>query len=87
MLDIRTPIGLMFLVLGCLIGAYGLVTPAEMYRMSLGINVNLLWGGCMAVFGALMLGWQWLSPQKSPQVPEAELSATVPAETDGVSAL
>lgn len=86
MLDIRTPIGLMFLVLGILIGAYGLLTPPELYRISLGLNVNLFWGGCMAVFGVLMLGWQWWSPQKQPQVQEVEISAVVPAETDGVSA-
>lgn len=62
MLDIRTPIGLMFLVIGALLAVYGLSTPAEMYKISLGYNLNLWWGLAMAAFGALMFGWQLLSP-------------------------
>jgi hypothetical protein len=62
MLDIRTPIGLMFLVIGALLAIYGLITPAEMYKISLGYNLNLWWGLAMAAFGALMFGWQVLSP-------------------------
>lgn len=83
MLDIRTPIGLMFLALGVLIGVYGLVTPGEMYRISLGINLNLIWGGCMAVFGVAMLLWQKLAPQE--QRSEGELTGTVPADGERAS--
>lgn len=85
MLDIRTPIGSMFLALGVLIGVYGLITPAETYRMSLGINVNLIWGGCMAAFGAGMLGWQRLAPQEQPQVQEVEITTTVGQASEDVS--
>jgi hypothetical protein len=54
-LDIRFPIGLMFLVLGMLLAGFGLVSPAGLYRRSLGINVNLWWGLVLALFGAVML--------------------------------
>ena len=64
MLDIRTPIGLMFLAMGLLLAIYGLTTPAEMYKISLGYNLNLWWGLAMAVFGGLMFGWQFLSRGK-----------------------
>lgn len=62
MLDIRLPIGAMFLAIGLLLFVYGLVTPAEMYKMSLGYNLNLIWGAVMAAFGAAMLAWMRFSP-------------------------
>ncbi len=55
-LDIRLPIGLLFLILGLLLSLYGLLTlnnPA-VYAKSLGDNVNLWWGGCLLIFGAVM---------------------------------
>jgi len=54
-LDIRYPIGLMFSLIGLLMAVYGLVTPAELYQRSLGINVNLWWGLVQIVFGGWML--------------------------------
>jgi len=55
-LDIRLPIGMMFSLLGLLLVAYGAATGAdEMYKASLGININLVWGGVLFVFGAIML--------------------------------
>ena len=62
MLDIRMPIGAMFLAIGLMLGAYGLMTPAEMYAISLGYNLNAIWGAVMALFGAGMLGWMVLDP-------------------------
>lgn len=64
MLDIRTPIGLMFLIMGALLAIYGLTTPAEMYKISLGVNLNLWWGLAMAAFGGIMFGWRFLSRGK-----------------------
>lgn len=52
-LDIRWPIGLMFTLIGALLAAFGLVKSAE--STSLGININLIWGLVLLVFGALML--------------------------------
>jgi hypothetical protein len=56
-LDIRTPIGLMFTVLGFILTGAGLFTSGEIYRRSLGINVNLGWGIVLLLFGAVMLAY------------------------------
>ncbi len=56
-LDIRFPIGLMFTLLGLLLGGYGLFTGSDtgMYAASLGINMNLIWGAVLLLFGGGML--------------------------------
>lgn len=54
-LDIRIPLGLMFLVSGGMIGLYGLFTRGSViYEKSLGIDINLIWGVLMFVFGLVM---------------------------------
>lgn len=57
MVDIRIPIGFMFSILGVLISIFGFVTMSdtEMYQRSLGINVNIIMGILMLVFGLIML--------------------------------
>jgi hypothetical protein len=52
-LDIRLPIGLMFSLIGVLLIVTGLVNGADV--RSLNININLIWGVVLLVFGALML--------------------------------
>jgi putative Mn2+ efflux pump MntP len=56
-LDIRYPIGLMFSIIGALMSIYGLVTGSDkaLYERSLTININLIWGIVLLVFGAWML--------------------------------
>ena len=54
-LDIRTPIGLMFAIVGALLVAYGLASDPASYARSLGINVNLWWGLALLAFGLIML--------------------------------
>lgn len=55
-LDIRMPIGLMFSLVGLLLAGYGLTSPKDIYEAhSLGININLIWGAVLIVFGGLML--------------------------------
>jgi hypothetical protein len=56
-LDIRWPIGLMFSLVGLLLTIFGFATKgdAEMYKRSLDININLVWGIVLLVFGAAML--------------------------------
>jgi hypothetical protein len=56
-LDIRLPIGLMFALLGLILTIYGLATGSsgDLYRRSLGINVNLWCGLIYLAFAALML--------------------------------
>ncbi len=53
--DLRLPVGVLFTILGLLLTGFGLVTPAEMYQKSLGINVNLVWGLVILAFGGGML--------------------------------
>ena len=58
-LDIRLPMGLLFLILGVILVGYGLTSDPAIYaEHSLGQNVNLVWGGIFAAFGAVML---WLA--------------------------
>lgn len=52
-LDIRWPIGLMFTVIGVLLTAFGAIKSTD--SVSLGININLIWGVVLLVFGVLML--------------------------------
>ena len=44
-LDIRLPIGLMFTLLGTLLAVFGLIGDKSVFQRSLGINVDLWWGG------------------------------------------
>ena len=53
-LDIRWPIGLMFTLIGVLLAVYGAVVQSD-HVISLGININLIWGIALLVFGAGML--------------------------------
>jgi hypothetical protein len=54
-LDIRLPIGALFTILGVLLAGYGLGSNAAVYQRSLGINVNLVWGMVLLVFGLVMI--------------------------------
>ena len=54
--DLRLPIGILFTLYGLLLTVYGLVTPKALYRASLGLNINFVWGLVLLAFGALMLG-------------------------------
>jgi hypothetical protein len=54
--DIRLPIGLLFTIVGIIITIFGFATNGtEIYRASLGININVWSGICMTVFGVVML--------------------------------
>jgi hypothetical protein len=56
-LDIRYPIGFLFLTVGAILVVYGLASGPEIYaERSLGLNVNLWWGLALVAFGALMAG-------------------------------
>jgi hypothetical protein len=50
-LDIRLPIGMMFTVIGTLLTGYGLIADKAIFARSLGINVDLIWGAALLVFG------------------------------------
>lgn len=54
-LDLRIPMGLMFLIVGAILTIFGLVTYGDpMYARSVGVNLNLAWGLVMFVFGSTM---------------------------------
>jgi len=78
-LDVRLPIGGLFVVLGLMIGGYGVATAGDVghYAKSLSINVNLWWGLVMLVFGIIMLagalrGHRQASVRPALETPEGE---------------
>jgi hypothetical protein len=55
-LDVRIPLGLLFVTLGIILGAYGLLAPVESAARSTSAgNVNLQWGIIFALFGGIVL--------------------------------
>lgn len=57
-LDLRMPIGGLFVALGVILAGYGLATAGNtaMYERSTQLNVNLWWGLVMLAFGGLFIG-------------------------------
>ena len=53
--DLRLPIGLMFSFYGIVLVILGLISDKAIYARSLDININLVWGAVMLIFGAVML--------------------------------
>jgi hypothetical protein len=54
-LDIRIPLGLIFLIVGGVMSVYGLITrDSAIYERSMGVNLNLGWGLVMFLFGLIM---------------------------------
>lgn len=56
-LDLRLPIGGLFVTLGVMLAGYGLATGGNvaMYEKSAGININLIWGIVMLITGVIFL--------------------------------
>lgn len=54
-LDVRFPAGLMLTTIGVLLAAYGASSDRAVYARSLGINVNLIWGGVLVLAGGGLL--------------------------------
>jgi multisubunit Na+/H+ antiporter MnhG subunit len=68
-LDLRIPLGLMFLIVGVMLSVYGLVTRgSDIYLRSAGMDINLIWGVVMLVFGLGM----FLLGRYSDKHPEAQ---------------
>lgn len=67
-LDIRIPIGGLFVVLGALLAGYGLFSNPAIYQRSLGIDVNLWWGVVLLVFGIAMLALAWRAARRGRQI-------------------
>jgi ABC-type branched-subunit amino acid transport system permease subunit len=64
-LDVRLPMGVMFVALGAVLIVVGLVSDAADNAKSLGYNVNLWWGIVMAGLGAAMLALVWHSRSRA----------------------
>jgi len=58
-IDLRFPLGLLFIVFGGMLTVFGLLTDRATYERSLFINVNLWWGLVMLLFGGLMFIFAW----------------------------
>ena len=60
-LDLRWPIGLMFSIIGALLAIAGLMSGSneETLKRTLNINIDLIWGLVLLVFGAFMLLLAW----------------------------
>ena len=68
-LDVRIPLGLIFLIIGGIMAVFGLFTQGDvnLYAPSLIINLNRGWGGIMMLFGVcvLFLGWRHRRPHEN----------------------
>ena len=54
-LDIRIPLGLIFMITGGLMTVWGIITRhRDIYDRSMGVNMNLWWGLVMLIFGIVM---------------------------------
>jgi membrane-bound ClpP family serine protease len=54
-LDLRIPLGLLFTIVGLILTIFGAITRGSaMYAQSAGLNINLIWGLVMLVFGVTM---------------------------------
>ena len=80
-LDIRIPLGLVFLIIGGIMAVFGIFTHGDtaLYEKSLGVDINLLWGGIMFAFGAIMFFFgrrqKWQDDPVSPRPWERESAA------------
>jgi hypothetical protein len=80
-LDIRIPLGLIFLIIGGIMAVFGLVThgDATLYEKSLGVDLNLTWGIIMFVFGLVMFvvgrRQKWQNDPKNPRPWERDTAA------------
>jgi multisubunit Na+/H+ antiporter MnhG subunit len=74
-LDLRIPLGLLFIIVGAILFVFGFVTRgSDLYLRSAGMDINLIWGLVMLVFGVTMylLGRR---ADKHPSAPAVEGTA------------
>jgi membrane protein implicated in regulation of membrane protease activity len=70
-LDIRIPIGSMFVIVGAILLVFGLVTfNSDIYKVSLTYNINLWSGVASLIFGLIMLALAWRATQREKQKPK-----------------
>ena len=72
-LDLRIPMGLMFSIVGVIMSLYGFFTRGSViYERSAGMDINLIWGLVMLVFGLIM----FLLGRRADSRPPAPVPAT-----------
>lgn len=67
-LDIRWPIGLMFSLIGLLLTGFGAMKASKSMTKIAGqdININLIWGIVLLVFGLVMVFLAFRGGKKTP---------------------
>lgn len=53
-LDLRLPMGLMFLIVGAMMTIFGIYTRGSAMYDKSGMNINFIWGLVMFIFGTTM---------------------------------
>ncbi|MGC8623799.1 MAG: hypothetical protein ACP5VQ_00865 [Phycisphaerae bacterium] len=59
MMDLRLPIGIFFVLVGCIMVGYGVISPHDIPHISEKININLYWGILLLLFGLPMAIFGW----------------------------
>ncbi len=68
MVDIRLPIGILFLIFGIILTLFGAFGDPTIYAAhSLGIDINLWWGAALLCFGVAMLALAFFGRKSSRQ--------------------
>ncbi|MES2220640.1 MAG: hypothetical protein V4587_06705 [Acidobacteriota bacterium] len=81
-LDIRLPLGLLFVVTGGMMAVYGLFTQGSaIYEKSMDIDINLVWGFVLLLFGAAMLMLAYFDRRRAAKAPPVNPSSELPAPT------
>jgi multisubunit Na+/H+ antiporter MnhG subunit len=70
-LDLRWPIGIMFTLIGVMLSISGLLAKPESYERSLNININLIWGLVLLVFGVFMVVMAIAAKKKNGEPPKS----------------
>jgi hypothetical protein len=77
-IDLRYPIGFLFLVCGILLLLFGLFSSPADHGRSLNLNVNLWWGLVMLIFGATIFFFAYRKKPARHQSSQRKLSDPVP---------
>lgn len=81
-LDIRLPLGLLFVVTGGMMTVYGLFTHgSSIYEKSLGVDINLVWGVVLSLFGLTVLLLAYIGRRRGFDASPVSHSAEVPPAT------
>jgi steroid 5-alpha reductase family enzyme len=54
-LDIRVPVGMLFMLIGALLLLQGLLAAVPVQRTAAPVNIDVAWGLVMVIFGGAML--------------------------------